>query len=583
MRISFRQYLQLLSRYLHSQWPAMAGLALLLIGGIVLSLINPQIIRYFIDTAQSGGELVYLLYAAGAFIVASLISQVLTASAAYLGQHIGWSATNRLREELAEHCLSLDMSFHKSQTPGSLIERVDGDVNVLGNFFSNLAILLVSNVLLIVGILAMLYREGWQIGVGMTAFALFALWAVRYVRKYAIPHWERLRRISAEFYGFVGEQLEGTEDTRANGATDYVMHRFFDIIRRWLPIRVRAFMGWALMWITTIFVFALGNAAAFSICAWLWSEGRMTVGAVYLVFAYTEQMVRPIEQIRTQLEDLQRADASIKRVRELLDTKPAITDGPGAAFPKGPLAVEFDAVRFSYEPDSGSVTLDGVEFRLAPGRVLGLLGRTGSGKTTIARLLLRFYDPQEGSVRIGGIDIRQAKLHELRGRVGMVTQNIEIFHGTIRDNLTLFDETIPDDRVMEVLAELGLDDWLRTLPAGLDTVLDSGGGGLSAGEAQLLAFARVFLRDPGVIILDEASSRLDPATEARMERAITQLLGGRTCIIIAHRLRTIERADEILILEGGRVIEHGERLKLAADPHSRFNRLLQAGMEEALA
>jgi ATP-binding cassette subfamily B protein len=582
MRISFRQYLQLLSRYLRAQWGAMAGLALLLVMSIALSIVNPQLVRYFIDTAQAGGELTYLLYAAAAFIGASLVGQVLSATASYLGQNIGWSATNRLREELVAHCLALDMSFHKAQTPGALMERVDGDVNVLGNFFSNLAILLVSNVLLIVGILAMLYREGWQIGLGMTAFVLFALWALRYVRRFAVPHWERLRKISAEFYGFVGEQLEGTEDTRANGAVEFAMHRYYTLIRRWLPVRVRAFMGWAIMWITTIFVFALGNAAAFAICAWLWGEGRMTIGAVYLVFAYTEQMVRPIEQIRAQLEDLQRADASIKRVRELLDTKPRITDGPGVPFPDGPLAVEFDRVRFRYE-ESGPVTLDGVDFRLAPGRVLGLLGRTGSGKTTIARLLMRFYDPQEGAVRVGGCDVRQARLHDLRGRVGLVTQNIEIFQGTIRDNLTLFDASISDERVMDVLRELGLDDWLRMQPDGLDTVLDSGGGGLSAGEAQLIAFARVFLRDPGVVILDEASSRLDPATEARMERAITRLLGGRTCIIIAHRLRTIERADEILILEDGRVVEHGERLKLAADPGSRFSRLLRAGMEEVLA
>ena len=561
----------------------MAALSLLIAAGIALQLINPQFVRYFIDSAEAGGELRSLWIAAGMFLGASLIAQVLTVLAVYVGQRVGWTATNQLRGELAAHILSLDLSFHKSQTSGAVIERVDGDVNVLANFFSNLVVLLASNLLLIAGILALLFREGWQVGLSMTVFVLFALWSIRYVRRFAAPHWERWRKISAEFYGFIGEQLEGTEDLRASGAVEYAMRRFHNLLRRWLPIRIRAFMGWALMWTTTIFVFALGNAVAFAVSAWLWNRGMMTLGTVYMVFAYTELMVRPIEQIRAQLEDLQKADISIKRVRELFDLEPSIKDGPGAAFPDGPLGVVFDNVSFRYEAGQAQPTLQDVSFDLAPGRVLGLLGRTGSGKSTMARLLLRFYDPEEGAVRIGGYDAREAKVKELRRRVGLVTQNVEIFHGSIRDNLTLFDETVEDGKIMEVLRELGLSDWLASQPDGLDSVLDAGGGGLSAGEAQLLAFARVFLRDPGVVILDEASSRLDPATEERMESAITKLLAGRTCIIIAHRLRTVERADDILILEDGRVAEYGPRKALAADPSSRFSRLLQTGLKEVLA
>jgi len=300
-----------------------------------------------------------------------------------------------------------------------------------------------------------------------------------------------------------------------------------------------------------------------------------------MIFYYTELMAKPIEKIRTQLEDLQKADASIVRIRQLLETEPAIRDGAGTPIPAGPLSVEFERVAFSY--DGTAPTLDGIDFRLEPGQVLGLLGRTGSGKTTIARLLLRFYDPQEGVIRLGDVPIRDAKLRELRGRVGMVTQNIEIFKGSVRDNLTFYDETISDERIEEVLIDLGLGGWLRSLPHGLDTNLESGGGGLSAGEAQLLAFARVFLSDPGLVLLDEASSRLDPATEQRLEAAVTKLLRGRTCIIIAHRLTTVQRADRILILEDGRIAEYGPREALAANPNSRFSRMLAAGMEEVLA
>jgi ATP-binding cassette subfamily B protein len=218
-----------------------------------------------------------------------------------------------------------------------------------------------------------------------------------------------------------------------------------------------------------------------------------------------------------------------------------------------------------------------ISLRLAPGRVLGLLGRTGSGKTTIARLLLRLYDPTGGEVRLGGLPVREASLADLRRRVALVTQEVQLFQGTVRDNVTLFDPAIPDERIIAALAGLGLTAWYRALPAGLDTELASGSGGLSAGEAQLLAFVRVFLKDPGLVILDEASSRLDPATEALLEEAVGRLLAGRTAIIIAHRLATVARADEILILEGGRISEYGARAELASEPTSRFARLLHTG------
>jgi ABC-type multidrug transport system fused ATPase/permease subunit len=221
--------------------------------------------------------------------------------------------------------------------------------------------------------------------------------------------------------------------------------------------------------------------------------------------------------------------------------------------------------------------------RVERGEVLGLLGRTGSGKTTISRLLFRLHDPTAGAVRLGGVDARAARLDALRSRIGLVTQDVQLFEGTLRDNVALFNRSVTDARLTGVLAELGLDEWLRGLPAGLDTALGAGGRGLSAGEAQLVALARVFLKDPGLVILDEASSRLDPATERLLERAVGRLLDGRTGVVIAHRLATVERADRIAILEDGRVVEVGRRSDLVADPGSRFASLLRAGMDEVLA
>jgi ATP-binding cassette subfamily B protein len=222
--------------------------------------------------------------------------------------------------------------------------------------------------------------------------------------------------------------------------------------------------------------------------------------------------------------------------------------------------VEVERLTFGYTP--GSAVLDNLSFALKPGEVLGLRGRTGSGKSTLARLVARLYDPAGGQIRLGGVDVRTVRLTDLRRRVGVVTQEVQLFRGTLRDNLTLFDATIPDSRICSALAELGLREWADSLPKGLDTEL-AAGGGLSAGEAQLLAFARVFLMDPGVVILDEASSRLDPATEQRLEHAIDRLLRGRTAIVIAHRPATLRRADRVLSLaDGSNSIQSGEEVAL---------------------
>ncbi|MGH2410879.1 MAG: ATP-binding cassette domain-containing protein, partial [Chloroflexota bacterium] len=232
-------------------------------------------------------------------------------------------------------------------------------------------------------------------------------------------------------------------------------------------------------------------------------------------------------------------------------------DGPRGLLPSGPLAVAFQEVSFGYEVDD--LAARDLNFRIEPGHVLGLLGRTGSGKTTITRLLLRLYDPSAGGITLGGVDLRAAHRADIRQAIGVVTQDVQLFRATVRENLTFFDSRVDDARILAALADLGLAEWYRALPEGLDTMIGSGGGGLSAGEAQLLAFTRVFLRNPRVIILDEASSRLDPATERLVEQAVENLLRGRTGLIIAHRLATVRRGDEILILEDGRVAEYGRR------------------------
>jgi len=242
---------------------------------------------------------------------------------------------------------------------------------------------------------------------------------------------------------------------------------------------------------------------------------------------------------------------------------------------------EGDSKRRAQGPPLRENALEDVSFYLRAGRTLGVLGRTGSGKTTLGRLLYRFYDPQGGQVLLGGVDLCRANLAQMRARVGLVTQDVQILSGTLRDNLCFYEARrgVPRDSVpLEALRMLGLEHWLARFPQGLDTPISE--TTLSAGEAQLVALARVTLKDPDLVVLDEASSRLDPATETLLSGALDRLLAGRTALIIAHRLSTLARADEVLILEEGRVVEYGTYAELTSDPDSRLSQLLRTGMEE---
>ncbi|MDH6065985.1 ABC transporter ATP-binding protein/permease [Chrysosporum ovalisporum APH033B] len=585
MKIGLQQYWNLLVEYLKPQGGSVAKFAMALLGSIGLQLVNPQILRYFIDTAVAGGSGENLFLAALVFITVALITQLMTIAATYYGENIAWRATNALRADLVDHCLQLDLSFHKFSTPGELLERVDGDVHTMKQFFSRLSVHIFGNLLLMSGVIVVFFAEDWRAGLAIAFFSLTALSTLIRLRSIAVPHWRTYRQISADFFGFVGEQLAGMEDIRANGAKSYVMQRFHKILQSWLPIFHQARFASTILWGTTNGIFTLGTTIALSVGAYLWSQNIITIGTVYLLYYYTNLLREPIEQIRDQFEDLQQAEASIYRIQDLLAVKSQLTKGGEQKLPHGALAVTFNNISFSYNHRESGVedlVLQDISFNLPAGQVLGLLGRTGSGKSSLARLLLRLYDPQSGSIELEGVAINQVPMTDLPKHVGLVTQDVQLFQTTVRNNLTFFDHDISEERIYETLEILGLSQWLYSLPQGLDTNLGPDSSGLSAGQAQLLAFTRVFLKEPGLVILDEASSRLDPITEKLVERAVDKLLTRRTGIIIAHRLATVQRANQILILEQGRVSEYGQREELVKNSQSRFAQLLQTGFNDLL-
>lgn len=524
-------------------------MAALLLGGIALQLANPQIVRTFVDAAQAGAPLEQLLLTALLFLGVALLTQAAAVGETWVAEELGWRTTNRLRADLAAHVLELDAAFHAEHPPGELIERIDGDVAAIADFFARFVVHVVGSALFLLGLLALLWREDARIGALLT---LFAVAAGGYMLVGAGQVGERARasrEASAELNGYLGERLAGLPDVKSSGADGHVLRGLDDrLLGRFQAV-------WAASRATTAFrsmigvLFVLGSGAALGLGIYLHAAGAITLGTVYLVFRYTGLLREPLDQLNRQMNCLQQARGAVDRVRELLELRPRLVGG-GAVLPPGALAVELEGVSFAYDAEP---VLRGVSFRLEPGETLGLLGRTGAGKTTIARLLFRLHDPGAGVVRLGGADLRGVALEALRAHVVLVTQDVQLVAATLRDNVALFDRAVPDDRLRGVFAELGLTEWLASLPDGLDTPIGAGGRGLSAGEAQLVAFARAFLKDPGLVILDEASSRLDPTTERLLERAVTRLLRGRTGVVIAHRPGTVERVDRVLVLEDGRV------------------------------
>lgn len=598
MNIPLTHYWALLRQYLAPQRRAVGLMACLLLVSIGLQLAGPQVVRRFIDAVQQSADEGVLFQIALVFLGVTLVQQMMKVLAGYWSERVAWTATNALRADLAAHLLQLDLSFHGVHPPGELIERVDGDVQELAAFFSSFMVHFLSSALLLGGVLVAVGLVDGRLGIAFTGFALLALLLLGWVWRQGLPHRQADREQGARFYGYIGEVLTATEDLRASAAVPYIMRRFFTHLQQWLPVRLRAGFWSQSMMTTVILLFALGDVLVYGASGTLYNNGAISLGTVYLLIAYMVMLAAPLEELRAQLQHLQQADASINRVRNLLATTSNLIQGD-ATLPAGPLAVTFQDVSFAYpttksnpipdlqlpNPQSPnepipSPTLHQLTFHLAAGRTLGLLGRTGSGKSTLSRLLFRFYEPQTGEICLNGVVSQSSNLAAWRSRIGLVTQEVQLFEATLRDNLTFFDAGVRDEQLLAVLEQLGLSTWLARLPAGLDTLIST--SSLSAGEAQLVAFARLFLKDPGLVILDEASSRLDPATEALLDRALQRLLAGRTALIIAHRLVTVERVDDILILDEGRVQEFGARAVLAANPASTYAKLKRTGLDQVI-
>ena len=581
MSPSLKDTLSLLKKYLRSYKLLVFLVAFLLISFNVIQIFNPQIIRLYLKQVSADTlNTTALIWISILYIGINLIFRVLFVLLNWASQELAWSTTNDLRVDLTRHCINLDMTFHNKQKTGEMIERIDGDASNLSEFFSTFIIHFIGNILLLIGVLIAVFIEGWIFGLTFFGFTLISLFALFLLRKITAPLWKKVRESTTALYGNIEESISGFEDIQGSGADAYLMKRFHNVSQTDFKSKNKAMIVSRVFVITNVLLGGILNIGILVLSYFLQSKINIDAGLIYLLLSYASNILLPLRSILWQIGQLQNSLANIERTNEWFKIESKIKDEGEVYFPEENIDFVFDKLDFGYLEDE--LVLKNISFNLEPGKKIGVVGRTGSGKTTLARLIFRLYDPQCGSIKINGHKNFQYPLKELRKNIAYVTQDVELFKASIKDNITFFDPNVSDEEIIDVLKKLGLENWFNKLPKGLETEIYSEELGLSAGEEQLLALTRAFLKNPKIVILDEASSRLDPATERITERALNNLLKNRSAIIIAHRLTTLEKVDKILILDKGEITEFGSREELVSNPKSHFSQLLHHGIMEVL-
>ena len=555
-----------------------AWLGALVAAGSGLILTGPLIVRNIVDKATRGTTTGQLTRLAVLFLIVAVATQLINMAVAWVATVTAWHTTNGIRIRLARHVLGLSHAFHRQHTPGELIQRVDGDVTSVSDFMGRVIPRAAGALFTMVGMIGVLIVVDWRLALGAFVYVVLAVAVVVHGRHRAVGESSDEMGSYARLYGGIEERLTAAEDLRSNGAGAHAMWRFVEDSADALGSAVRREKAFLRMWWAVDSSVAAGSVVSLVVSAMLVSRRIISVGDAFLLFQYVLLLSRPLEDMVDQLETVQKANGAMVRVIDLLDVEPDIHDDGTTMPPSGPLSIEFDDVSYDYGDEQ--IVLQSIDLNVAAGRSIGIVGRTGSGKTTLSRLVLRLVEATSGTVRLGGVPIAEIPIGELRRRVALIPQEVELLSGTVRDNVTLFDDAPTDDAVVIALRNAGLGTLAE---GGIHRPLGAGGAGLSAGEAQLLALARVWLRDPDIVVLDEATARVDPVTETLLEDAVARLTLGRTTLIIAHRLSTLRHVDEIVVFDHGRVVEHGDRTDLTDDLDSKYRHLLDLAHDEVVA
>lgn len=523
-------------------------LAPYLIGVIIDDYIIPQDIK---------GTVKYLCILA----VIYLLTAVFTWLQTFMMVRVSLQTIRKLRQDLYDKLQTLSLRFFDRRTHGDLMSRVTNDIDDLNNALSQSVTQIFSSVLTVIGVAITMFSLNWMLAIVTLLVIPLVIFATKKMIKYSSSHFIKRQRDLGELNGFIEESISGSEVIALFGKEENVNQQFSKVNERLRQSAMDADTVSGFLGPVNNFINNIGLSCIIAVGAVMTVHDMASVGIIAAFVTYSRQFFRPINQLSNLLNMFQSAIAGAERVFEIMDEKPELVDSKNAIIVdsfKG--NIEFSHVGFSY--DEGKSILKNVDFYVKSGEKIALVGPTGSGKTTIINLLMRFYDVTEGKIIIDGHDLRDYQINGLRKKIGIVLQDTFLFSGTILENIRYGKLEATDEEVIAAAKMASAHQYIKHLPEGYHTVITSGGTNLSQGQRQLLAISRAILADSDILILDEATSSIDTNTEVEIQKGINRLTEGRTSFVIAHRLKTIENADRILVIQQGEIIEMGTHQEL---------------------
>ena len=567
--------------YLLPYWKFVAvGVALVLVN-TGAQLAGPYLTRIAIDDHIAVGDIAGLTGILGLYAAMLALGFAAAYGQAWIVNLFGQRVMRDIRRDVFDHIQKLHTGWFDRNPIGKVVTRATSDVDALNELLSSGVVMIITDVVLLVGIMAALLWMNWQLAL-VTFAAVPALFTAGWIfRRRVRPAFRRVRAAVSAVNGFIQETLTGMEVLQLFRQERRRAREYRKLNREHTGAHLETVLCFSIFYPVVEMITAVTIAVIVGYGGSRISTGTLTVGGLVAFLMYSEMFFRPIRDLTEKFNILQGALAASERIVGLLDTEPEIATRPNALAPAhrhGSLALE--GVSFAYDEEDW--VLRDIELRIAPGETVALVGHTGSGKTTLAALLLRLYDVQRGAVRVDGRDVKQWPLEELRREFSMVQQDVHLFSGSVLDNIRLGDESITEETARRAAEAAEVANWARHLPQGLETPLGERGGGLSQGQRQLVGIARVMARRSRVLVLDEATSSVDPETEHAVQTALARVLENRTSLVIAHRLSTIRGADRIVVLHRGRIRETGTHAELLA-AGGIYRRLYELQFDEEVA
>jgi ATP-binding cassette subfamily B protein len=550
------------ARLSHGLGRAMVGALVATVAATGVRLLGPLVVRGGVDDGIAQSDKSVILFAGGVYVALLVVQYVITLVSQWAVAYVGEQYLMQLRSSVFGRMLSLDMGFFSRSKSGVLVSRMTADIESLQEFASDGAVMALSNLMTVVGVAVALLLVDWQMALAVFVIVALLLLVTRIFQRQARTAYDMVRERIGQVLGSLQEGITGVRVVQAFTQESEQARSFGRVNEKHFEANMAAARAISWYFPLVAFLRVAAIAATIGIGTRRVIDGSMSVGTLIAFLLYLDWFFQPIINLSNVYNLLQSALAALAKLFGLMDEKPAIMDRPGAYDLPDPVVgtVVFRDVAFEYT--EGVRVLDDVDLEILPGERVAIVGETGSGKSTIAKLAMRFYDPAEGSISLDGVDLVDATEASRVAALALIPQDGFLFAGTLRDNLKYAKPEASDEDVWRVLDAMGITDWVRSLPEQLDTEVRERGGRFSSGERQLVALARAFLADPAVIVLDEATSNLDPETEVKVEQALGVLLDGRTSIVIAHRLRSAERADRVVVVDEGRIVARGTHEEL---------------------